>query len=319
MRAKSNSSKIKLKVIFFGTPDFASQCLDFLLENRIEVVAVVTQPDRPQGRSLKITPSAVKSLILEKAPHIPILQPEKASEPSFLEAIAHLKPDLFVVVVFGQILPQKLLDIPTFGSINVHPSLLPKFRGAAPIRRALMEGESETGVVIQKIVRQMDAGDLLAVSKMDVPPDMNHGELEKILLERSKHLLLGVIREYEKGEPAGTPQDHAKATYASKIHSEEGEIHWNEPAQKIHNKIRALAPRPGAWVSTSQGKRIKILRSKVVSGQGRPGEILLPDGTVACGNGAIQLLEVQPEGKKPMSASEWLRGIPKNIQIFSSS
>ncbi|MBX7067247.1 MAG: methionyl-tRNA formyltransferase [Parachlamydiales bacterium] len=307
-----------MKVVFFGTPEFASECLKFLLEHNIHIIAVVTQPDRPQGRSLKVTPSAVKTLILEKAPHIPIFQPEKASEPAFLEAMANLKPDLFVVVVFGQILPQKLLDVPTLGSINVHPSLLPKFRGAAPIRRALMEGETETGVVIQKIVRQMDAGDLLAVAKMDVPPDMNHGELEEKLLDKSKSLLLDVVRRYEQGEPAGTAQDHTKATFASKINTEEGEIHWNEPAQKIHNKIRALAPRPGAWVQTSQGKRLKILRSKLAKGNGKPGEMLSSDGIVACGEGAIQLIEVQPEGKKPMSAAEWARGIPKNIKIFNS-
>ncbi|MBU6383104.1 MAG: methionyl-tRNA formyltransferase [Verrucomicrobia bacterium] len=311
-----------LKILFFGTPDFASDVLNYLFEHQVPITAIVTQPDRPQGRSLKMTPPAVKALVLEKAPHLPIFQPEKASDPQFLQAVAQLKPDLFVVVVFGQILPQTLLAIPKLGSINVHPSLLPKFRGAAPIRRALMEGETETGVVIQKMVRQMDAGDLLAVEKINIDPNMTHGELEEKLLTLSKPLLLQVIRQYEKGEqPPGWPQDPEKATFAPKISAEEGEIHWGESAQKIHNQIRALSPRPGAWSLTAQGKRIKILRSVIASGTatgaGKPGAMLSPKGIFACGHGSIQLIEVQPEGKKPMSAAEWIRG-QKETQIFTS-
>lgn len=306
-----------MKIVFFGTPVFASDCLEFLLDHGLHIIAVVTQPDRPQGRSLQVTPSAVKTSVLARKLQIPILQPEKASDPLFLEEIAKLKPDLFVVVVFGQLLPQKLLDIPSLGSINVHPSLLPKFRGAAPIRRALMEGEQETGVVIQKMIRQMDAGDVLAVEKVEIAPEMNHGELEALLLGMSKPLLLKVIHQYEKGEPQGAPQDHEKATFAPKITTEEGEIHWEEPAEKIHNKIRALSPKPGAWVWVQLGKekkRLKILRSKVAQGHGAPGEFF--SDVVICGQQAIQLLEVQPEGKKAMSGADWLRGVQKNSKIF---
>lgn len=307
-----------MKIIFFGTPAFASDCLRFLLDHGIHIAAVVTQPDRPQGRSLQVAPSAVKTSVLARKLQIPIFQPEKASEPHFLEEIAKLKPDLFVVVVFGQLLSQKLLDIPRLGSINVHPSLLPKFRGAAPIRRALMEGEKETGVVIQKMIRQMDAGNVLAVEKMKISPEMNHGELEALLLEMSKPLLLKVIHSYEKGEPQGAPQDHEKATFAPKISTEEGEIRWGEPAEKIHNKIRALSPKPGAWCWVRVGKekkRLKILRSKVEVRQGAPGEFF--SDAVFCGQNAIQLLEVQPEGKKVMSGADWFRGIQKNSKIFT--
>jgi methionyl-tRNA formyltransferase len=307
-----------MKIVFFGTPAFASNCLHFLLDHGLHIIAVVTQPDRPQGRSLQVTPSAVKTSLLTRKLQIPIFQPEKASEPLFLEEIAKLKPDLFVVVVFGQLLPQKLLDIPRLGSINVHPSLLPKFRGAAPIRRALMEGERETGVVIQKMIRQMDAGNVLAVEKVEITPEMNHGELEELLLEKSKPLLLKVIQLYEKGEPLGVPQEHEKATFAPKISTEEGEIRWEEPAEKIHNKIRALSPKPGAWawVHIGEGKkRLKILRSKVVAGHGTAGEFF--SDTVVCGSLALQLLEVQPEGKKVMSGADWFRGIQKNSKIFT--
>ncbi len=317
MKAKNNISKIK--TVFFGTPDFAANCLEYLLDHGVEVVAVVTQPDRPQGRNLQTLPSAVKSLILKKALKIPIFQPEKASNPEFLEEIAKLSADLYIVVVFGQILPQKLLDLPPLGCINVHPSLLPKFRGAAPIRRALMEGEVETGVSIQKMVRQMDAGDVLAVSKLPIEADMTHGELEDKLLNLSKPLLLGVIHQFEKGAPKGEAQDPEKVTYAAKLTPEESEIDWTLPAQKIHNKIRGLSPKPGAWSFFQNGKekkRVKILRSTLASGKGHPGELLSPNGVIACGEGALQLLEVQPEGKKAMNAADWIRGLSKSSQLF---
>ncbi len=305
-----------MKVVFFGTPDFAADCLEFLLDRGIEIVAIVTQPDRPKGRSLQWMPSEVKALAIRKVPHIPILQPEKASSPDFLEKLSQLQADLFVVVVFGQILSQKLLDIPPLGCINVHPSLLPKYRGAAPIQRALMDGVQETGVSIQKIVKQLDAGDVIAFVKILVPEDMTFGELKEKLLELAKPLLFEVICKFENGIPEAEPQDNERATYATKISIEEGEIRWDWPAQKIHNLIRALSPKPGAWCLLQSGKRLKVLRSKLAPGQGLPGEAIGLDGIIACGKGAIQLLEVQPEGKRVMHASDWIRGIPKNIKLF---
>ncbi|HSX11123.1 MAG TPA: methionyl-tRNA formyltransferase [Chlamydiales bacterium] len=305
---------MKIKVVFFGTPDFAAEVLHYLLDHGVDIVAAVTQPDRPKGRSLQLTPSPVKTLALSR--NIPVFQPEKASNETFLQQLAALKADLFVVVVFGQILSQKLLDIPPLGSINVHPSLLPKFRGAAPVHRSLMAGVTETGVSIQKIVKQLDAGDVLAVAKMGVPPDMIFGELEPQLLELSKPLLLGVIHKYEHGVPPATPQDPALATYASKFELDELEIRWDKPAAELHNLIRAFSPRPGAWCwirSGEERKRLKILRTQIVSASGSPGQILSNE-TVACGHGALRLLEVQPEGKKIMKAADWLRG-QKNISF----
>ncbi|MES2273727.1 MAG: methionyl-tRNA formyltransferase, partial [Chlamydiota bacterium] len=237
----------------------------------------------------------------------------------FLSELAKLDADLFVVVAYGQILTQKLLDIPPFGCINVHASLLPKYRGAAPIQRCLLNGEKETGVAIQKMVRQLDAGDVIAVGQIEIPPEMTFGELEKKLCDLSKPLLLSVLKTYEQGIiPAGAGQDHALATYASKIKLEEGEIDWTLPASQIHNLIRAFSPRPGAWsyVGTNEGKkRLKILRSEVVSRQGAPGELLSADGVIGCGRDAVKLFEVQLEGKKVMAATDWLRG-QKNHSLF---
>lgn len=310
---------MNLKIVFFGTPPFAADCLEYLLDHHIEIVAIVTQPDRPKGRSLQVTPSAVKSMILEKAPYIPIFQPEKASTPEFIEQMAAFKADLFVVVVYGQILAQKLLDIPPLGCINVHPSLLPKFRGAAPIQRAIMAGETETGVSIQKLVRQMDAGDVIDVTTFPIPPDMVFGELQAKLLDLAKPLLLHVIHKFEKGMPGAKPQNPDFVTFAPKIEIEEGEIHWDRSSQEIHNLIRAFSPRPGAWVwihIQNEKKRLKILRSKIVEGQGSPGELLSQEPVIACGQGALQLIEVQPEGKKAMKAADWMRGMQiKNVFV----
>lgn len=304
-----------MKIVFFGTPHFAAEVLKYLLEHKIEVVGIVTQTDKPQGRHLQRVPSPVKQI----APsHIPLFQPEKASQEEFLNSLKSLNADLFVVVAYGQILSQKLLDIPPKGCINVHASLLPKFRGAAPMQRTLMAGEKETGIAIQKMVKQLDAGDVIAVAKMEIPVDMTLHELSRGLMELAKPLLLKVIREYEKGVPRGEPQDVSLVTYAPKVEVAEGEIHWDRPAMEIHNLIRGISPKPGAWVyvNTAQGKkRVKILISQIVDSKGEPGEILF-DCTVACGDKAIKLIQVQQEGKKVMSGDDWLRGQKVDLKSF---
>lgn len=310
---------MKNKIVFFGTPPFAAQIFSYLLDKEVPIVAAVTKPDRPQGRSLQVAPSAVKRVCMERGLSIPLFQPEKASEEPFLKDLAAVHGDLFVVAAFGQILPQKLLSIPPFGCINVHPSLLPKYRGAAPIRRCLMAGETETGVAIQKMVKQLDAGDVIATTSFSIPSEMTFGELEEALCALSKPLLLRVLQQYEEGIPPATPQDPTLATHAPKIEPEEGEIHWKEASEKIHNLIRAFSPRPGAWcwVEEKGGKkRLKILRSRLVDQTGAPGHLLSKEGIIGCGRGALLLLEVQPEGKKILSAADWLRGFP-SFQKFS--
>lgn len=305
-----------MKIIFFGTPHFGAEILDFLLQNHISIAAVVTQPDRPKGRSALPAPSAVKQVALQAG--LAILQPEKASQADFLAEISSYAADLYVVVAFGQILPQKLLDIPPLGCINVHASLLPKYRGAAPMQRSLMDGSTETGVSIQKMVKQLDAGDVIAESKIAVPFDMTFGQLQEVLCEASKPLLLSVLHSYEQGIPSAKAQDPAQVTFAPKIEQEECQIDWRVSAETVHNKVRGLSPRPSAWCWIEIGgerKRLKILRTKVVCKEGPTMELVPFEALIYCGQRAVQLIEVQPEGKKVMSASAWLRGF-KQPPIF---
>jgi methionyl-tRNA formyltransferase len=308
-----------LKIIFFGTPGFAAQVLEFLIDHRVAIKGVVTQPDRPKGRSLRLTESPVKGATLNKLPGVPIWQPQKCSNPEFLSEIAGIHADLFVVVAFGQILPQKLLDIPPLGCINVHASLLPKYRGAAPIQRAILDGEKETGIAIQKMVKELDAGDVIDSKKISIPEEMTYGELEQALCDLSKPLLLDVINRYAVGIPEAKPQDPAFVTYAPKIEPEEGEIRVTQAARSIHCLIRAFNPRPGAWVwiyANGERKRLKIWRSKVSALTGAAGQILsTKELIIGCGENSLHILEVQPEGKPRMSAADWLRGMKGPIRF----
>lgn len=301
---------MKSRVVFFGTPYFAADILRYLISCHVPIVGIVTQPDRPKGRTLALSSSPVKEAALSLSLNVPIFQPIKASEESFLQDLAALHADLYVVVAYGQILSQKLLSLPPLGCINVHASLLPKHRGAAPMQRSILAGDNETGVAIQKMVKQMDAGDVIATAKVQIPKEMTLGELEERLREASKPLLLNVLQAFDDGIPNATPQDHSLATYAAKIDPAEGEIDWNQPAEKIHCLIRAFSPRPGAWCwLESNSKKMKILRADLVeSSHGKPGEVISRDGIVACGQASLRLIEVQPEGKKAMAWADWLRG-----------
>lgn len=307
-----------LKIIFFGTPHFAAEILQYLLDHQVFISAVVTQPDRPKGRSNIPSSSPAKEIAIRAG--LDVLQPEKASQPDFLESLVSYKADLYVVVAFGQILPQKLLDIPPLGCINVHASLLPAYRGAAPMQRALMDGAQETGVCVQKMVKQLDAGDVIAERKIAVPLSMNLGELQSSLCNLSKELLLSVLRQYAHGIPLAFPQDPTKVTFAPKITVEECQINWAEPADILHNRIRALSPRPGSWCwvqINGEQKRLKILRTIPLEEQGEPLQCLPSKALVYCGKGALKLIEVQPDGKKAMNASDWLRGLREEIKFFS--
>ena len=306
-----------MKIVFFGTPQFAAEILRYLLTHHISIAAVVTQPDRPKGRSGTPSPSEVKQVAVHS--NLAVLQPEKASQEDFLAKLAEYKADLYVVVAFGQILPQKLLNIPPLGCINVHASLLPKYRGAAPMQRCLMDGVKETGVCVQKMVRQLDAGNVIGTKTVPVSSEMTFGQLHDQLCDASKDLLLSSIHIFERGVPAGLPQDPDQVTWAPKIETQECQLDWHDPAEKIHDKVRALSPRPGAWCWVEidgEKKKLKILRTKVALKQGSVGQCCLSSRQVFCGSGAVELLEVQPEGKKMMPAAEWLRGL-KALPRFS--
>jgi methionyl-tRNA formyltransferase len=300
-----------MRIVFFGTPLFAASILQDLLQSGIQIVAVVTQPDRPQGRDLKVSFSAVKKWLLEKDLQIPILQPLKAKEPEFLSQLASFKADLFVVVAYGQILPDALLSIPPLGSINVHASLLPKYRGAAPIQRCLMQGDAQTGIAIQKIVKELDAGDVIANAPIEIPLHWTSAELSHALCELAKPMLRNVLHLYETGIPPGQKQNSSLVTFAPKIELEEGRVDWNLSALRLHNLIRAFSPKPGAWCSfwvKGEEKRLKILKSEIVNQPGIPGQIIAFDLTIGCGNQSLKLLSVQPEGKKIMTGADFLRG-----------
>lgn len=306
-----------LRIVFFGTPRFAAEMLAYLLQHEIVIVAIVTQPDRPQGRSLQLTASPVKKEAERLVPHVPVLQPEQAKDPQWIAELALFQADLFVVVAFGQILSQPLLDLPRLGCINVHASRLPRYRGAAPMQRALMEGASSTGVTIMRMVRQMDAGDQIAWAEIPISSQCTHGELETGLCRLAEPLLLSVLHAYRVEIPAATPQDPLSVTYAPKISALETRINWNLPAQEIHNLIRALSPEPGAWcwaLHRGEQKRIKLFRSRVVPLHvgGAPGSFVHADlqgMVVQCGEGALELLEVQQEGKKKILFADWFRGV----------
>lgn len=297
-----------MKIIFFGTPSIAADVLEYLIENGVEVLAVVTKVDKPQGRSGKPTFSAVKTLITTKYPEIPLFQPDKASTPAFEEELRRFGADLFVVFAYGEIMKQHLLDLPRYGCINLHPSLLPKFRGPAPIRYTLLEGEKEAGVTIIEMVLKMDAGDILAQERIPVPPEMNNEELEGVLIPLGAQTLLRVIKNFLTHFEQKQPQDPSQMTIVPLIRPEMLEIDWTESAEKIHNQIRAFSPKPGAWCWVEirgKAQRLKILRSQVSS---EAPTYQKDRWVVPCGEGSLSLLEVQLEGKKRLSISDFTRG-----------
>jgi methionyl-tRNA formyltransferase len=303
-----------VKIVFFGTPPFAKTILEYLYERAIEIAAVVTRPDQPKGRSGTPVPTAVKQFAL--AHHLPLYQPKKASDEAFASFLQTLDADYFVVAAYAEILKENVLNIPRIGCINVHGSILPKFRGAAPVQRAIMAGEKETGVTIMKMAPQMDAGDILAVRKTDIPLDMTSGELMQVLADIGKSALLEVLQGLEKGSIQPMQQKSEAATFAKKLTIHEGEIDWSKPCEVVHNQIRGVTPNPGAWCMVEykgEKKRLLVKKSKPdPTKSGMPGEIIsknFAEFHVACDQGSVMLLELQLEGKKPMTAEAFLRGI----------
>lgn len=309
-----------MKSIFFGTDAFAREILACLLEKGIEIKGVVTRPDKPKGRSLHLSPSPVKEWLQKEKKPLPIFTPVRASDPSFIAEIAHLQPDLFIVVSYGQLIKEELLRLPKIGAINVHPSLLPKYRGASPMQSALLNGEEETGVTIMEMVLAMDAGGILSQTKVKIDPNTTLEELEELLCQESKKSLLEVLAYISKHHalPPKREQEEALVTFTKKVEAEDAWIDWNQGASKIHNQVRAMNPRPGAKAKILQNgeeKILKIWKTEVVEAftpHANRGEILSYDRkngwVVACAVGSLRLLEVQLEGKKKVSALEYQNG-----------
>ncbi len=311
-----------MRIVFFGTSSFAARILIKLIADKTEISAVVTRQDKPSGRHLHTHFSPVKETLLQIAPSTPLFQPEKASAPEFALELEGLKADLFVVVAYGEILRENILKLPTLGCINVHPSLLPKYRGAAPIQRTLMQGDPKTGVCIIEMSKEMDAGAILAKEEIDLPPDMCFGELEPILCDLGAKLVLNVVHQYEEGRVVKAPQDHTQATFAPKITPLDERIDWSRPALSIHNQIRALSPSPGAWTDIQIGgtvKRLKIKKSLPLSADPSPAKTFLQFNKegwiISCGEGALRLLEIQLEGKRAMSVADFMQGLRHSVEI----
>ncbi len=307
---------IPLRIIFMGTPALAATVLNALIgEKNFAVIGVVTQPDQPKGRDLKLQPSAVKELALAKS--LPLLQPQRARDPQFIEQVRMLTPDIIVVAAFGQILPQALLDVPKFGCLNIHTSLLPKYRGAAPIQWAILNGDAETGVTIMKMDAGLDTGDILSEQRTAIGDEDTAQTLHDRLAQIGGELLVRTIPRYLTGEIVPHSQPKEGATYARKITKEDGKLDWSQPARVLWNRVRGLTPWPGTYTFLQRSAApvlLKIIRAEPFQMQAdTPGEILSAtrDGiAVACGEGALRIHEVQREGGKRLSAKHFLAGFP---------
>jgi methionyl-tRNA formyltransferase len=311
-----------LRIIFMGTAELSCASLEKIsADKNFQIIAVVTQPDKPKGRELKLTPSPVK--VLAEKLQLPVLQPLKARDEKFITELRELKPDLMVVVAYGQILPQTILDLPRFGCLNVHTSLLPKYRGAAPIQWAIADGEPETGVTIMKMDVGLDTGPILSTRRAPILPTDDSQILHDRLAQLGAELLVETIPDYVAGKISPQPQPTEVSTYAAKIKKEDGQIDWNLPAQKIWNRLRAFTPWPGAFTflqSESKPQLLKIWKVEVVEKSGEAGKILSADKTgilVGCGQNALRILELQREGGKRLTTEQFLAGFPVKVgQIF---
>ncbi len=303
-----------LKIIYMGTADFAVPSLKALLaDSKCSVTAVVTQPDRPKGRDLKLQPSPVKKIALEAG--LPVLQPERARDPIFIEQLGTLGSDLMVVAAYGQILPPAILDLPRFGCINVHSSLLPKYRGAAPIQWAMLNGETETGVTIMKMAAGLDTGDILRMTTTPILTEDTGQSLHDRLAVMGAELLGPTISDFVAGKITPRAQMEAEATYARKIAKEDGRLDWSLSARMLWNRVRTFTPWPGAFTFHQEEAKPRLIKIWSVAVEedlaGKPGEIICADKSgiiVGCGQGALRILELQREGGKRLAAGDFLAG-----------
>jgi len=301
---------LKERIVFMGTPDFAVPSLKALVDSGFDIPLVVTQPDKPAGRGRKLTPPPVK--VLAEKLEIPVVQPEKIKDnEEFRKLLEDVSPDLIVVVAYGKILPSWLLNLPRYGCINLHASLLPEYRGASPIQSVLLDGKEKTGVTVMKISEELDAGDILSQKVVPIEKNDNAETLHDKLAEVGAELLVETIPLYVKGEIKPIPQNHSRATYCTRITKEMGRIDWKEPAEKIFNKVRAFTPWPSAY-TTYKGKRLKITCAEPVDCDSDfpPGTVVKADEelVVATGKGCLKILRLKPEGRKEMSGGDFVRG-----------
>ncbi|HXT14508.1 MAG TPA: methionyl-tRNA formyltransferase [Gemmatimonadaceae bacterium] len=302
-----------MRVLFWGTPDFAVPPLSALIGEGFEVVGVVTQPDRAVGRSRStLEPPPVKTVAL--AEQIPVLQPERPRGDEFVSRVRELAPDISVVVAYGHILPQEVIDLPRLGTINIHASLLPKLRGAAPIQAAILQGLDETGITIMRMVKALDAGPSILQMRTPIPADETYGELQMRLAEMGALALVEALALFTVGAVAETAQDDSAATYAPKVDRMRTRIDWTKDAQSVARMIRAFDPKPGAY-STVKGADVKLFGGRTsereLTGTFAPGEVVAVDAngmTVACLGGAVEIGAVHPAGKRRVAPKEWASG-----------
>ena len=301
-----------MRIVFIGTGDIGVPTLQALLKSEHEVIRVVTQPDKPIGRAQLVEPPPIKKAL--SATEIPVLQPARIKDRQAIEEIRSLKPDVIVVMAYGQILPRDVLEIPEIGCLNLHASLLPRWRGAAPIQAAIAAGDREIGITVMYMDEGLDTGDILVQRTINILPSDTGGALHDRLAGVAPETLLESLDLLAKRKAPRTPQDNAVATYAPKLKREDGKIDWSDPADAIERKIRAFDPWPGAFmtVSTDGTRNLKIFSATVIDLRGKPGKILRSEAelVVAAGEGALSLGEVQLEGKRRMSAMEFLCGHP---------
>lgn len=303
------------RIVFMGTPDLAATCLAALLrEPTFQLIGVVSQPDRPKGRDLKLVPTPVKALAEQHG--LPVLQPQRARDEAFLAALAEWRPDLIAVAAFGQILPQRLLDVPKFGCLNVHTSILPRWRGASPIQSALLHGDTETGVTIMRMEAGLDTGPILSTVSTPITAEDNGQTLHDRLAQLGGELLIRTIPDYVAGRLTPQSQPEAGVTYAAKIKKQDGALDWTQPAVSLWNRLRAFTPWPGAFTQLTVGGKktlLKLWAAEPTTETGVPGTILSADKsgiTVACGDGALRIHTLQREGSRRMNAAEFLAGCP---------
>ena len=292
------------KIIFMGTPDIAAQHLDILIENNLNVVGVYTQPPRKKNRGMRIEKSDVHQIADKK--NIEVFYPSTIDDTT-IEQVKNLQPDLIIVIAYGIILPSKFLSIPKYGCINIHVSLLPRWRGAAPIEHTLLAGDVKTGISIISISPKLDAGDILMQESFQLDKDINSGDLTLNLINLGKKILMKTLPLLFENKLIGKKQDETKATYANKFMPEDRKINFNNSVDEVFNHIRAHGPKPGSWF-TYKGERIKIIKAKKTNQLGESSTILDKDFTIACKEGSILPLFIQREGKKVVSLQDFLRG-----------